>query len=176
MKQIQILSQDSFISLNPKSRNNITTCKSEKPFRYILKTCNSCNLFFSHQIPFLIPAGKHQKKQFCFQTKTRESLQNLLGWVKLHRASLICLPGRNRVLWSSRGHYRGLHDRHGVWWKHGRLSTFHNSVCSYVWDRLQQAQADLLTRSRIKGSGVLNSNGSSGMGLDALVTATTALS
>jgi len=51
---------------------------------------------------------------------------------------------------------------------------FRIHICLYVWNRFQQVHAYLLTRNRTEDSGVLNSNGSSGMGHDTLVTTTTA--
>lgn len=51
---------------------------------------------------------------------------------------------------------------------------FRNNICLHVWNRFQQVHAYLLTKSRIKVSGVPDFNGSSGMGHNAPVTATTA--
>lgn len=54
---------------------------------------------------------------------------------------------------------------------------YHPSIrVSVSMEQASAGTADLLTRSRIKGSGVLNSNGSSGLGHDAWVTTTSALS
>lgn len=141
-------------------------------------------MFFSLQVPLLIPVEKQQKStvlktsfqvlKTSFQNQLRESLRDFLALLKLHSACVICLPGRN-AFFGHRIINTGVCMRAKVCCETAvEYNLFRINICLYVWNRFQHVHTYLLTRSRIKESRVLDSNGSSGMGHDALVTTTTA--
>lgn len=68
-----------------------------KAIQIHLKNLQQLSFFFLTSSSFPDSCRKAIKKVVLFSNQDKRISTDLLGWVKLHRASLICLPGRNGV-------------------------------------------------------------------------------